>query len=175
MHGDYHKLDMFDGNSMDIIFGVETLSYASDWNALLSELYRVLKPNGKLIVFDGYMSKTQEDMTESEKLAVKWTDNGMVVNRFCLLKEFEDIVANFKTADGGYFKDKKTMDLTKGTEKNWRKFEKLADKYLNSKILTSIGKYVLSEVVINNIATGYLGGTLFDRGIYYYYMHTYTK
>ena len=30
MHGDYHKLDMFDDNSMDIIFGVETLSYASD-------------------------------------------------------------------------------------------------------------------------------------------------
>ena len=46
MHGDYHKLDMFDDNSMDIIFGVETLSYASDWNELfnndIKELYETV-------------------------------------------------------------------------------------------------------------------------------------
>jgi ubiquinone/menaquinone biosynthesis C-methylase UbiE len=48
---DYHELP-FDDNSFDIVFTVETLAHARNLQQVLSELYRVLKPGGKIVLFE---------------------------------------------------------------------------------------------------------------------------
>ena len=46
-YGDYHDMSMFEDNSMDIVYAVETMCYATDIQKVLSEISRILRPSGK--------------------------------------------------------------------------------------------------------------------------------
>lgn len=62
---DYLNL-AFRNNFFDRIFFCESLVYAQDKNKLLSETYRTLKPEGKVIIADIFMLNV--NLTEKEKL-----------------------------------------------------------------------------------------------------------
>lgn len=62
---DYLNL-AFRDRSFDRIFFCESLVHAQDKNKLLSEVYRTLKPGGKIIVADIFM--LNNNLTEEEKL-----------------------------------------------------------------------------------------------------------
>jgi sterol 24-C-methyltransferase len=49
--GDYHKLD-FPDESFDGVYTMETLVHASDPGKVLSEFLRVLRPGGRLVMFE---------------------------------------------------------------------------------------------------------------------------
>jgi len=49
IHGDVHKLP-FDDNSFEIVTAIETIEHLDNPNRALTEIYRVLKPNGYLII-----------------------------------------------------------------------------------------------------------------------------
>ena len=49
IHGDVHTLP-FNSNSFEIVTAVETLEHLDNPNKALAEIYRVLKPNGSLII-----------------------------------------------------------------------------------------------------------------------------
>ena len=49
IHGDVHNLP-FNNNSFEIVTAVETLEHLDNPNKALAEIYRVLKPNGYLII-----------------------------------------------------------------------------------------------------------------------------
>jgi len=51
--GDFHELP-FEDNTYDVVFGVETVCHASDFDRVFREVYRVLKPGGQFLLFDGY-------------------------------------------------------------------------------------------------------------------------
>ena len=68
---DYTKTN-FKDNTFDIIYGIESICHA-DKKAFLKEAYRILKPNGVLIILDGYNTKEKDDYTEKElKYMQKW-------------------------------------------------------------------------------------------------------
>jgi len=50
-HGDYHHLD-FSDESFDGVYTMETLVHASDAAKVLSEFRRVLRPGGRLVMFE---------------------------------------------------------------------------------------------------------------------------
>lgn len=62
---DYLNL-AFEDNSFDRIFFCESLVHAQDKNQLLSEVRRVLKPEGKIVVADIFM--LDDNLTEKEKI-----------------------------------------------------------------------------------------------------------
>lgn len=49
--GDYHKLD-FPGEAFDGVYTMETLVHASDPEKVLSEFRRVMRPGGRLVMFE---------------------------------------------------------------------------------------------------------------------------
>ncbi len=63
-YGDYHNLD-FENSSFDGVYTFETLVHSSDPRTVLGELFRVLRPGGRLVLFE-YSHIPEEDMTASE-------------------------------------------------------------------------------------------------------------
>lgn len=58
MEGDYHNLE-FSGASFDGVYTMETFVHAVDAERVLSEFFRVLRPGGKLVMFE--YSRTPEE------------------------------------------------------------------------------------------------------------------
>ena len=69
----------FKDNSFDIIYGIESVCHA-DKKAFLKESYRLLKPNGVLIIYDGYNTKEKDKYTKKELKYMKNWNKGWAVD-----------------------------------------------------------------------------------------------
>lgn len=56
MVGDYHHAKL-PKNSFDVVYGIESICYASPKSKFLKEAWRLLKPGGVLIITDGYSKR----------------------------------------------------------------------------------------------------------------------
>lgn len=66
--GTYMELP-FKSGAFDAVYTMETLVHAPDYRKALKEFYRVLKPGGKLVLFE-YSLKPEELLNEDEKLGM---------------------------------------------------------------------------------------------------------
>jgi len=53
---DYNKTS-FPNNYFDNVFAIESTGYSDDIEEFINEMYRILKPGGKLVVLDGYRTE----------------------------------------------------------------------------------------------------------------------
>lgn len=61
----------FNSDTFDIISGVETCYFWPSFSQALNEIYRVLKPNGKLILInEGYLCENEKMRKQAEKWSV---------------------------------------------------------------------------------------------------------
>ncbi len=69
----------FPSESFTVVWGLESLCYAHDRvDALATELYRVLKPGGRLVVADGFLGKSG-NLSEHERRLVRIFEDGFVL------------------------------------------------------------------------------------------------
>jgi arsenite methyltransferase len=84
---DFHSLSSTESGSVDLLFAVESLCHAQDLDSALQSVARVLKPNSKFVVFDGYRADSF-DASEQIRTAVGYAERAMAVPRFRALSEF---------------------------------------------------------------------------------------
>ncbi|MBI2356440.1 class I SAM-dependent methyltransferase [Candidatus Dojkabacteria bacterium] len=157
--GDYHNLDRYEDSSIDICFVVEALCYSTDKGAVLKEVRRVLKPGGIFIIFDGYLAKPEETLTEKGKLASKLTEIGMAVEKF---EEYEDFNKTIKSSGLSILKEE---DVSVFVLPTMKRFEKLAKAFFKIPPLAKLISKILPEEFTYNAISGYLMPALIEEGI----------
>ena len=84
---DYTKTN-FPDSSFDVVWAIESVCYAKNKIDFLKEAYRVLKPNGRLIVADGFIKKINR--TETEEKMVKDFLRGLALDNLAEVNDFKN-------------------------------------------------------------------------------------
>ena len=107
IEGDYNDLSCFDEASFDLVFGVETICHSPDKDQTYREISRILRPGGKLVVYDVYEPLTKGEMTDFEREVNRITLAAMcVTDRDLYVGSTEEYLKN------NGFGDIFTTDLT---------------------------------------------------------------
>ncbi|HJS55757.1 MAG TPA: methyltransferase domain-containing protein [Chitinophagaceae bacterium] len=119
----------FPTESFDVVWGCESICYADDKEQFIKEAYRLLKPGGRLVIADGFVT----DLKNNEHLSIRnWLD-GWQVNYLESPGRFQQ----FMNLTG--FKNIIFRDISKFTAHSCRrsyKFYFLANLYLMWKTIT---------------------------------------
>ena len=133
----------FPGESFDVVWGCESICYADDKEQFIKEAYRLLKPGGRLIVADGFVTKFENNDHPTIR---NWID-GWQVNYL----ESPDRFEQFMNETG--FKNISYKDISKYTAHSSQrlyKFYFLANLYLAWKTITFSNRSI--EMQRKNIA-----------------------
>lgn len=157
--GDYHDLSSFEENSFDVCFVVEALCYSTDKGKVLSEVSRVLKEGGIMVIFDGYLGVKRNDLSRDGEIVAKMTEVGMAVT------EFEGYSSFFEKISKSPFSVVHEEDVSTYVLPTMRRFERLAKAYYKFPIVAKVLKRLLPSEFIYNSLSGYLMPTLIEKGI----------
>ncbi len=106
---DFHYTS-FKDNTFDLIYAIESVCYA-DKEKFLKEAYRILKPGGTLLIFDGFNKKEKIEYSTEENNIMKNWNNGWAVETLESSKYFID-----KAREVGFSKTE-YKNITKNVKK----------------------------------------------------------
>jgi ubiquinone/menaquinone biosynthesis C-methylase UbiE len=163
--GDYHDLSQYKSGFFDVIFIMEALCHSDNKGRVLNEMFRVLKSEGKVIIYDGYFGKAFEKLSGPEKIASKLTSRGMAVAEFGDLKKVENQInqAGFEVVE--------KKSLSKEVYPTMVRFERMSSIFFENKFFGKVIKTFVPEKFVRNSISGYLMPTLLQNGVAVYYRH----
>lgn len=164
IEGDYHNLNSFPKESMDIVFAAETICYSQEKEKVFSEVWRVLQKKGYFIILDGYLKKPLSEMTEEEIEAICLSEKGMAVPSFELYKS----VVN-KAKKQGY-KLVSSEDVSLKILPTLKKFELLSSIYFHLPHTGKLLSGMLPFSFLSNAVSGYLMTDTIKLGLGCYYI-----
>ncbi len=103
MVGDYLKTGL-ESESFDVVFGIESICYATPKSDFVKEAYRLLKPGGMLVITDGYCRRAVKNAAEKK-----------ILNDFCdgwRLDHLIDQAEMTRVIKNGGFAHVKVEDVT---------------------------------------------------------------
>jgi tocopherol O-methyltransferase len=156
----------FANESFDIIWGCESICYADDKEQFIKEAFRLLKPGGRLIVADGFVTKFENN---DQPVIRQWLD-GWQVNYL----ESPDRFGKFMKQAG--FTDILYKDITAFTKHSSRRlfrFYYLASLYVNWKKMTFSNR--ATPIQIKNIRACKFQYTGMKKGLWQYGLITAQK
>ena len=156
VEGDFNNLSVL-SEKYDLVFGVETVCHGSDKERTISEISKVLKPGGKLILFDVYEAKPRAKMTDFERYVSSVTLAAMRVT------DQDQFIGDMKKyLKKHQFADIEVTDLTQAIMPNLHRLERVSGYYFRHPHLLKVLKATTShDVNINSIA-GWLMPLSFD-------------
>lgn len=89
--GNYHDIP-YPGETFDAVSGIETVCHSERNERVLAELRRVLKPGGRLMISDGFLSRTE--LTEPEAATLRTVLDGWAVPDLAHISEFRAMLEN---------------------------------------------------------------------------------
>jgi ubiquinone/menaquinone biosynthesis C-methylase UbiE len=167
LEGDYHDLSVFPENNFDIVFGVETLSYSANKERVTKEIARVLKPGGKVVFFDIYDAKPQEEMTDFEKRVSAITLASM---RITPKDQYIGNLGKYLARNG--FKDVEITDLTHAIRPSLRRLDRICCYYFMHPKFMKFIRHFVSQDADNNAIGGWLMFLTFDAENFHQYNRT---
>ena len=155
--GDFHDLSCFEPGSFDIVFGVETVCHGEDKQKIFRECFRVLKPGGRLILFDVYEPQPRDRMSEFEIFVSRTT---LAAMRVTGMGQYIGDSLEYLTRAG--FAPPEVTDLTERIRPTLRRLERLSGAYFRRPgLIRAIRKIIPEDAAMNSIA-GWLMNLTFD-------------
>jgi ubiquinone/menaquinone biosynthesis C-methylase UbiE len=149
--GDFQQLD-FPEASFDVVFAVESFCYTRDISLIFKQLASILKPQGKVIIFDVFTHPDFKSIDKDLQLASTLTGIGFAVNQWWNLKE---VIENAQLAD---FEVLSANNLASAILPNLRSFQTGSRKLFRYPILakTLLRLGILPSVLVKHAMTGVL-------------------
>ncbi|MDH6056150.1 class I SAM-dependent methyltransferase [Umezakia ovalisporum] len=146
----FNQLRFLD-QSFDIVFAFECLCHASADEIPLAEIFRVLRPGGKLIVFDGYRKNKLEQLSPLLQTASQLVEVSMAVrNGFSLIDDWYAIAQSIG------FRVEVREDISWAIQPTLWKLQKLSLKLFSLSWKAKILTYLLPKYLVRNSIAGLL-------------------
>lgn len=153
----------FGNGSFDIVFEVEALCHAQDAVVAFNEAYRILRPGGRFILFDGFRASDLSSYSQDLQLAVRLVELTMAVEAFPTLDHWLSIA---RTAG---FDVVGSTDLSNATMPNLERFQVMARGFYKFPIITRHLMYWLPSALVKNAVAGLLLPFTVSAGAQRYY------
>lgn len=157
----------FPDNYFDVVYGIESICYSSPKSHFLKEAYRILKPNGKLVIADGYL--TRKASSDKEKQTIKDFCDAFVMPEFITENNM-----NTQIKDCGFIAIKHE-DMTMKTLPTVIFFDKLSR---ITSVACRVAKYIPSKftkAMFSNYLAMKSTKILYDMDIFTYQVHSAVK
>ena len=136
----------FADESFDVVWALEAMCYCEDKQVFLEEAYRLLKPGGRLVIADGFL--TRDELSKTERTIVeKWCRGWAIPN----VLSIRQIQQHLKETG---FRTVQFRDITRAVTPSSRRI------YVGSLLFYPLGKLLhwaglRSEIQNRGIASGY--------------------
>lgn len=148
---DYNDLSQFSDNSVDVMYAFETIVHNSHKEKVYSEVYRVLKPGGVIVVFDYALASRLETYDAVVQKAIAITSKG---GASAMIESQEELNECYVKCG---LKVEKCINHTRATLPDLKRLERKAAKILERPKLARLMFWLLPEQFVTNIIIGYLG------------------
>lgn len=147
--GDFQSLQ-FGNEEFDLVFEVEALCHAENPQLAFGEVFRVLKPGGRFVIFDGFRAADLTAFSQDLQRAVQLVELTMAVKQFPPLHHWLGLAK-----DVG-FKTIATDDLSDAIMPNLERFQVLARGFYKYPRLAKQLIRTLPPALVKNSVAGLL-------------------
>jgi ubiquinone/menaquinone biosynthesis C-methylase UbiE len=148
--GDFQDL-AFEDAAFDLVFVIESLCHAIDLSQALSEVHRVLRPGGRLIVIDAWRTDGFSQQSTELQSAAGYAEAAMAVP---YAREFG---AWRSAATDAGFEIAEDLDLSEAIMPNLERLSRIAEnRFVAHPLRARVLKRVLPTALVTNAVAGYL-------------------
>ena len=160
--GDFHKLSYGNGK-FDTVYDVEAVCHAQNIEQVVGEVYRVLKPSGFFILFDGFRVVPSGQLSEDEYLARRLIEKSMALENVVLV---DDLITKAEEAD---FLVKERIDIADQIMPNLLRLRQLIMPWRLLPFGFSIAHQILPANLVNNAIAALLMPYMVGNGYQGYF------
>lgn len=160
--GDFQSL-LFSDNEYDLLFEVEAVCHAQDAASAFREAYRVLRPGGRFVLFDGFSAPDLSQYSKDIQVAVRLVELTMAVKQFPPVEDWLSIAKSVG------FNVLSTNDLSDAILPNLERFQFLARGFYKYPKLSKQFMRILPPALVKNSVAGLLMPFTVSMGAQRYY------
>jgi ubiquinone/menaquinone biosynthesis C-methylase UbiE len=159
----------YETQTFDLLFEVESICHATDMKSAISEAFRVLKPGGYFVLFDGFRKPEFSNFTPDQKTAAQLTELAMAVGKPWQIDHWLEIVQSVG------FTVNMVKDISQAIMPNLMRFQFLASGFFKSPMMSKAILNLLPDYLVQNAIAGLLMPFTVTAGLQGYYKIVLTR
>jgi sterol 24-C-methyltransferase len=148
---DYSRLPQIADESVDVVYGLETLVHCTDKEDVLREIYRIMKPGGVMVVYDYALSDRFKTFDYYAQTVIALISKG---GACAMIESLDEWNTHFTNVG---FSIEKISDYTMELLPDLKRLENKARKVVTHPWLTKLEFALLPAQFTSNIIIGWLG------------------